>query len=345
MSRLDRLREGLGTTPFLVSSAINVRYLTGLQSSNAYLLVEPDRVRLFTDFRYIERADALDGVEAVQVARDVIGELPSIVSGGLAFEAGDLTYEAWERLHEGGLELEPTHGVVERLRAIKDDGELAAIRRACAASDRAFEALAHERFTGRSERELAWRMEQLLREHGGEGLSFEPLVAAGPSGSSPHSELTDDPIPAGTLVIVDAGCTVDGYCSDCTRTFATGELPEELRRIYDLCLEAQLAAVEGIRPGLTGREADAIARDPIAAAGYGERFGHGLGHGLGLLVHEAPAVRPESDDVLAAGQVFSVEPGIYLPGVAGVRIEDLVVLREEGPERLTTVGKELTVVD
>jgi Xaa-Pro aminopeptidase len=344
VSRLDRLREGLDA-PLLVSSPTNVRYLTGLDSSNAFLIVEPERVRLLTDFRYIERAGAVEGVEAVQVARDVIGDLSDHVSGRLAFEAGHLTYAAWERLRGAGLDPVPTNGAVERLRLHKDDEELDAIRRACQVSDRAFEALARERFTGRSERELAWRMQELLHEHGGHGLSFETLVAAGPSGSSPHSELTDGPIPAGTLVIVDAGCIVDGYCSDCTRTFATGELPDELRRIYDVCLEAQLAALDGIRPGMTGREADALARDPIAAAGYGERFGHGLGHGLGLLVHEAPTVRPESEDLLEPGQVFSVEPGIYLPGVAGVRIEDLVVLREDGPERLTTVGKELTVVD
>ena len=344
MSRLDRLREGL-ELPLLVSSPTNVRYLTGLASSNAFLLVEPERVRLLTDFRYLERARKVQDVEVVQVARDVIGDLPAQLSGTLAFEAGHLTYAAWERLDGAGLALEPTHGLVERLRAVKDETEIEAIRRACEASDRAFEALASEPFIGRSERQLAWRMEELLHEHGGHGLSFDTLVAAGPSGSSPHSELTDEPIPAGTLVIVDAGCTIDGYCSDCTRTFATGELPEELRRIYDICLQAQLGALERIRPGMTGREADAIARDPIAAAGYGERFGHGLGHGLGLLVHEDPTVRPESTDVLEPGQVFSVEPGIYLPGVAGVRIEDLVVLHEDGPERLTTVAKELIIVD
>jgi Xaa-Pro aminopeptidase len=344
VSRLERLRERV-EAPLLVSAAANVRYLTGLASSNAYLLVERERVRLFTDFRYIERARGIDGVEAVEVARDVVGELPSLVSGRLAFEADDLTYGAWQRLRDGGLELEPTHGLVEALRAVKDEREVAAIRRACEASDGAFAALAHERFTGRSERELAWRMEELLHEHGGQGLSFDTLVAAGPSGASPHSELSDDPIAEGTLVIVDAGCTVDGYCSDCTRTFATGALPEELARAYDTCLEAQLAALAGIRPGMTGREADAIARERIDAAGYGGRFGHGLGHGLGLLVHEAPAVRPESDDVLEPGNVFSVEPGIYLPGVAGVRIEDLVVVREDGAERLTTVPKELVTVD
>jgi Xaa-Pro aminopeptidase len=188
-------------------------------------------------------------------------------------------------------------------------------------------------------------MEQLLREHGGEGIAFDTLVAAGQSGASPHSELGDTPIEAGTLVIVDSGCTVDGYASDCTRTFATGDLPDELRRIYDVCLEAQLRALDEIRPGMSGREADARARGVIEAAGYGERFGHGLGHGLGLKVHEAPALRPESDEMLQPGQVFSIEPGIYLPGTAGVRIEDLVVLRDDGVERLTTGPKELVVVD
>jgi Xaa-Pro aminopeptidase len=344
VTRLERLRADV-EAPLLVSSPTNVRYLTGLSSSNAYLLVERERVRLLTDFRYIERAKTVEGVEPVEVARDVIGEVPAHVSGRLAFEAGNLTYAAWEKLRDGGLELEPTHGLVERLRRVKDESEIAAIRRACEASDRAFEALAGEPFVGRTEREIAWRMEQLLHEHGGQGLSFDTLVAAGPSGASPHSKLSDAPIPKATLVIVDAGCTVDGYCSDCTRTFATGELPDELRRVYDICLDAQLRALDGIRPGMTGREADAVARDAIAAAGYGERFGHGLGHGLGLLVHEDPNVRPESDDVLEPGNVFSVEPGIYLPGTAGVRIEDLVVLRDDGSERLTTAGKELTFVD
>jgi Xaa-Pro aminopeptidase len=344
MSRLDRLRERLDG-PLLVTTPVNVRYLTGLDSSNAALLVEPERTRLFTDFRYIERAKDVDGVEAVQTARDIIGDLPELVSGPVAFEAGHLTYASWERLRSGGLQLVPSSGAVEALRALKEPGEIDAIRRACEATDRAYAALAQERFTGRTEREVAWTMEQLLRERGGEGIAFDTLVAAGQSGASPHSELGDTPIEAGTLVIVDSGCTVDGYASDCTRTFATGDLPDELRRIYDLCLEAQLRALDEIRPGMSGREADARARGVIEAAGYGERFGHGLGHGLGLKVHEAPALRPESDEMLQPGQVFSIEPGIYLPGTAGVRIEDLVVLRDDGVERLTTGPKDLVVVD
>jgi Xaa-Pro aminopeptidase len=344
VSRIDRLRERV-ERPLLVTNPVNVRYLTGLASSNAALLVEQERVRLFTDFRYFERAQAVDGVEAVRTARDILGDLPNLVSGPVAFEARHLTYAAWDRLRADGVELEAAYGAVEGLRALKEPGEIDAIGRACAVSDAAFAALAQERFVGRSERQVAWRMDQLLREHGGEGSAFDTLVAAGPSGSSPHSELTDTPIPEGTLVIVDAGCTIDGYASDCTRTFATGELPDDLRRIYDVCLEAQLRALDEIRPGTTGREADATARSVIDDAGYGERFGHGLGHGLGLLVHEDPSLRPESEDVLEPGQVFSIEPGIYLPALAGVRIEDLVVLREDGPERLTNAPKELVTVE
>ena len=343
MTRLDRLRERL-EQPLLVTNPVNVRYLTGLASSNAVLVVEPERARVFTDFRYLERAERIEGVEAVRTARDLIGDLPAQLAGPVAFEARHLTYASWERLRSAGVALEPSDGVVEAMRAVKEPSEVEAIRRACAVSDRAFAALAGEPFVGRSERDVAWRIEQLLHEHGGEGLSFATLVAAGPSGSSPHSELTDRPIERGMLVIVDAGCVVDGYCSDCTRTFSTGGLPDEPARIYDVCLEAQLAGLAGIRPGMSGREADATARQVVEEAGYGARFGHGLGHGLGLDVHEAPGVRPESEDVLEAGQVFSVEPGIYLPGVAGVRIEDLVVLREDGPERLTTAPKELVTV-
>jgi Xaa-Pro aminopeptidase len=344
VSRIDRLRETL-ERPLLVTHTVNVRYLTGLASSNAAVLVEPERARLFTDFRYIERTAGLPGVEPVEIARDIIGALPEHLDGTVAFEAGDVSYASWERLRGAGVELEPSYGAVERLRAVKEPDEVEAIRRACAVSDRAFAALADERFVGRSERDIAWRMQELLHEHGGEGLSFDTLVAAGVSGASPHSELTDAPIPAGTLVIVDAGCTVDGYCSDCTRTFATGELPDELARIYEVCLEAQLRSLDEIRPGMEGRAADATARDVIEEAGFGERFGHGLGHGVGLLVHEEPNLRRESGDVLEVGQVFSVEPGIYLSGRAGVRIEDLVVLREDGVERLTTGPKDLTVVD
>lgn len=342
-SRLERLRARL-ERPLLVTSPVNVLYLTGLSSSNAAVLVEPRRARLFTDFRYIERARAAEGVEAVETPRAVLPALAELLDGTVGFEADDVSYAGWQALAAHGVALVPTQGVVEALRAVKEPRELDAIRAACAISDRAFEALAQERFTGRTERELAWRLDQLLHDFGGEGPAFETIVAAGENGSRPHAIPGDRPIEAGTLVTIDAGTTVGGYRSDCTRTFATGDLPDELARIYEICLQAQEAGVAALRVGITGVEGDAASRSVIGAAGYGERFGHGLGHGVGLNIHEAPALRPESTDTLVAGNTVTVEPGIYLPGSGGVRIEDLVTVTADGCERLTRFTKDLIVV-
>ena len=206
-------------------------------------------------------------------------------------------------------------------------------------------ALAKERFTGRTERELAWWVERSFREGGADGVSFPTVVAAGETGTSPHAVPGDRPIEEGVLVTVDAGCVLDAYCSDCTRTFAVGDVPARLSEIHALCLEAQLAGLAAVGPGVHGRDADAAARAPIEAAGLGAAFGHGLGHGVGLQIHEGPVLRPESTDVLEPGNVVSVEPGIYLPGEGGVRIEDLVLVTEDGRERLTRFSKELLAVE
>ncbi|HZQ04455.1 MAG TPA: Xaa-Pro peptidase family protein [Gaiellaceae bacterium] len=344
MSRIEALRERL-TDRLLVTDLVNVLYLTGFDSSNAALLVDPDgTTRLYTDFRYLEAAQAVPDVEAVQTRRAVIRDLAERLSGRIVFEASALPYAHYELLRAGGLELVPADGTVEELRAVKDDDELDRIRRAALAADRAFEALTAEAWAGRSERELAWRLHQLLHAHGADTIAFDPLIAAGPNGSKPHTDATDRIVPERTLVVADWGAKLDGYCSDCTRTPATGDLPRELRRAYDACLEAQLAAVDGIRPGMTGAEADRLARDVLERWGYGARFGHGLGHGVGLAVHEAPRLSPESEDVLRAGNVITIEPGVYLPGLGGVRIEDLAILRDDGVELLTSFPKELTFV-
>jgi Xaa-Pro aminopeptidase len=345
VSRLERLAARL-EEPLLVTKAVNVRYLTGLSSTNAALLVDPDGDHvLYTDFRYAQKARRVEGVRFEQIARDLVGELARLLAGRrIGIEAPVLAVADWERLRAAGVEPVPRAGLVEALRAVKEPAELAALREAAAISDRVFAALAEERFVGRTEVELAWRVRELFHEHGSSELSFPTMVAAAENGASPHSDNRDVPIPPNTLVIVDAGCVVDGYISDCTRTFATGDLDDELARIYEVCLDAQEAALAALRPGLSGRDADAVARERIAAAGYGEHFGHGLGHGEGLEVHEAPVCRPESTDVLVAGNVTSCEPGIYLPGRAGVRIEDMVAITETGSERLTLVGKELVVV-
>ena len=342
--RVERLREKLDE-PLLVSDAANVRYLSGLESSNAALLIEQERVRLFTDFRYAEGARAVEGAEFVETKRDLFLSLSEELSGRIGFEATSLTYERHARLYAGGIELVPTYGLVEELRAVKDDAELDAIRRAAAITSEAFAAFAEERLIGRTERELAWRMEQLQREIGGEAMSFPVVVASGPNAANPHTKPGEREVEAGETMIVDTGCLVDGYASDCTRTFATGTLPVELRRAYEVCLDAQLAGLEAVRPGASGPGVDAAARDRIEAAGFGDAFGHGLGHGLGLLVHEAPRLAKESRDTLQAGNVVTVEPGIYLPGLGGIRIEDVVVVQDDGPEVLTSFSKDLISVD
>jgi Xaa-Pro aminopeptidase len=342
--RLERLRALLDR-PFLVTNSVNVRYLTGFQSTNAALVVEEEAVRLYADFRYAEAGRKVPGVEFVEAGRNLLAHLAEALSGPLSFEARSLSFAGYETLDAGELELTPTHGIVESLRAVKDEGELDAIRRVTAIGDAAFERLAQERFVGRTERELAWRMEELLHDEGAHGLSFPVVVAAGPTGATPHAKPGERTIEVGETVVVDSGAVLDGYCSDCTRTFVTGELPDELGRAYDVCLEAQLAGLAAVRSGVTGRDADAAARNVIEAAGFGEAFGHGLGHGVGLEVHEEPVLRRESSDVLEPRNVVSVEPGIYLSGLGGIRIEDLVIVTDDGAEILTPFTKELTTVD
>ncbi len=345
VSRIERLASLLDE-PLLVTNGVNVRYLTGLQSSNAAMLVEPDgEATLFTDFRYAQKAHALDGVRFEQTARAVIGDLATRLAGRTIWiEAHAVTVAANEELRQGGVETLAQTGLVERLRAVKEPGEIATMREAAEMSDRVFGALADEPFTGRTERELAWRVRELFHEQGGSELAFDTIVAAAENGASPHADVRDAAIPENTLVTIDAGCRVDGYASDCTRTFATGELPDELARAYAVCHEAQLAGLDAYGPGVSGRDADAAARNVIAAAGWGEQFGHGLGHGVGLDVHELPAARAESTDTFESGNVISCEPGIYLPGLGGVRIEDMVLVTDTGSERLTQAPKELTTV-
>jgi Xaa-Pro aminopeptidase len=337
--RLARLQAQL-EEPLLVSSLVNVRYLTGLASSNAALLVEPDGARLFTDFRYAERARAIPDVELVETRRDIYAVLPGLLEGRIAFEPDVLSYERWSLLAAGEIELLPRRGIVESMRAVKDAGELETIRRAAAIANQAYERLAAEPFVGRRERDLAWRMQSLLHELGGEKESFDVIVASGPTGESPHSVPGDRTVEPGETVIVDAGCRVGGYCSDCTRTFVTGELPGELQQAYDVVKRAQETGLAAVRAGADSKDVDRAARDVVDAAGLGEHFGHGLGHGVGLEIHEAPWLNAEWPSVLAAGNVVTVEPGVYLPGLGGVRIEDLVVVTDGAPEVLTPFTKE-----
>ena len=343
MSRVDDLRASL-EEPLLVSNPVNVRYLTGFASSNAALLVEPERVRLFSDFRYAEAARAVEGVEFVETKRSLVAALAELLEGKVGFEADAVSHTAWETLKAGGLALVPRRGLVEALRAVKDEGELDATRHAGEITSEAYARFAEERFVGRTERDLAWRLDGLFHELGAQAPAFETIVASGPNGARPHARPTDREIGAGETVVIDAGAMVAGYCADCTRTFATGPLPDELKDAYAACLEGQLAGLEAVRAGVTGVDADAAARETIEAAGLGEKFGHGLGHGVGLEVHEAPRLSRESTDTLAAGNVVTVEPGVYLEGLGGIRIEDLVIVTENGAEVLTSSTKDPVTV-
>jgi Xaa-Pro aminopeptidase len=343
-SRIDRLRDLL-EEPLLVTNLVNVLYLTGFESSNAALFVEPDRVRLFTDFRYLEAAEAVEGVEPVQTKRSLIGWLADELDGRIGFEANVLPWSFAEELRKGGLELVPRKGIVERLRAVKDEGELEVFRRACAITDRMFERLVSEvPFIGRRERDVAWDIQRLFHEEGADEPAFESIVGSGPTGARPHSRAGDRVIEAGELVVIDTGCRLDGYVSDYTRTLATGELDDEMREAYDVVRAAQQAGLDAIRPGVTGVEADAAARDTIEGSDFAGTFGHGLGHGLGLDLHEAPRLSTESPDTLAVGNVVTVEPGVYLPGRFGIRIEDDVVVTGDGIENPVRFTKELLTV-
>jgi len=348
--RIERLRaEGaeLGARSFLVTNPVNVRYLAGFDSSNAALIVRPDVVLLATDGRYQEAARAVPGVEVVMAERSLLSylgpRLAELAEAPLAFEADHVTVAGHEAL-SNGTALVPTKGVLQRLRAVKDANELEAIRRAARVTDAAYERLAGEKFVGRTERELAWRMEVLLREEGAEGLAFSVIVASGPNAALPHHHPGDRKIQAGETVIVDAGALVDDYCADCTRTFATGPLPAELRRAYALCRSAQESALAAVRAGAAAADLDAIARTEIEESGLAPVL-HGLGHGVGLEVHERPVLRPTSTETLVARNVVTVEPGVYLEGKGGVRIEDLVIVGERGPEVLTSFTKDLLTLN
>jgi Xaa-Pro aminopeptidase len=344
VNRIDRLRELL-EEPLLVTNLVNIRYLTGFDSSNAALVVEPERARLFTDFRYFEAAQGIEGVETVMTKRSLMVWLGETLSGRIGFEANVLPWSFAEDLRASGVDLVARTGLVEQLRAVKDEGELEAIRKCCAITDRMFERLVAEiAFVGRRELDVSWDIQRLFREEGAEGLSFESIVGSGATGARPHGRAGEKVIEAGELVVIDTGCNVGGYVSDYTRTFATGDLSGEMEEAYAVVRAAQQAGLDAIRAGVTGVEADAAARDVIEGSDFNGKFGHGLGHGLGLDVHEAPRLSTESPDTLAVANVVTVEPGVYVEGRFGVRIEDDVFVTAEGLENPVQFTKELITV-
>ncbi|HVO55787.1 MAG TPA: Xaa-Pro peptidase family protein [Solirubrobacterales bacterium] len=349
--RGDRLEAVLAERELdrmLVTDLTNVRYLTGFSGTNGACICGPG-VRIFlTDFRYTERAAAeVEGWEPETVEGDWLGAIAARLEGRSGFEDDHMAVRTLAKLKEklaDEVEAVPAGGVVEALRRVKDEGELKAIEEASKVADEVWLWSIERGLAGHSERDVARAAEARIRELGGDP-SFPAIVAAGPNGALPHAEPGERTIGKGELVVFDMGAQLDGYCSDGTRTYATGDPGEEARAVYETVLEAQLASLDAVIAGTTGEDVDAVARKIIDDAGHAKHFGHGLGHGVGLEVHEAPRLSPKSDDVLAPGEVVTVEPGIYLPGKLGVRIEDFVVVTEDSFRNLSTLPKELTIVE
>jgi Xaa-Pro aminopeptidase len=352
--RVARVRERLereGLDALLVEAPANLRYLTGFTGSNGLALVG-ERTIFLTDFRYDEQsaADVDAQFERVIAPQDLVSALADHVTPGrIGFDDGSTTVARLAKLTEvlgSRSELVAAGGIVEDLRVVKDESEIAAIADAAALVDEIYEWLVERGFAGRTEREIAIELEHEMRLRGASAPSFGSIVASGAQAALPHGGPRDAVIERGTLVIVDIGAIVEGYCSDCTRTFSVGAPSAQAREIYELVLSAQARGLEALRAGLRGVEVDAPAREVIVQAGYGEQYGHGLGHGVGLEIHERPRLSYQrAEERLQIGNVVTVEPGVYLPGRLGVRIEDLTVVTGSEPRRLSTFTKELLVVD
>jgi Xaa-Pro aminopeptidase len=333
----------------VVTNLVNVRYLTGYTGSNGVAVIGPDTHLFLTDFRYMtQAAGEVSGFEVVKGERDLLGDVAEAVSGRVGFEDASLSVRKLERL--GSLvgdraELVPAGDLVEELRIVKEPAELEAIAAAARLADEALSAVTARGLAGRTEHEVAVDLEHQMRLLGAESPAFPSIVASGAQGALPHAEVRPEKIPRDVLVTIDWGAKVDGYCSDCTRTFATGEsVDDEALAIYELVRSVQESSVGEVRAGADGKAVDAAGRATIAEAGHGEHYGHGLGHGVGLEVHEGPTLSPRSKDTLAPGNVVTVEPGVYVPGRFGVRIEDLVVVTDDGCDVLSSLPKSLTVV-
>jgi Xaa-Pro aminopeptidase len=351
VSRADRISVRLaadGLDALLVADPINLRYVTGFTGSSGLAVVGPHVRRFVTDFRYVEQAKAeVDGFDRERAAQQLQDALKDGWREGpvrLGFDDASVSVRAHAKLREtlpANVELVPAAGVVEAERAIKEPGEVETLRAAAALVDDIYAWVSEGGLVGRSERDVAVALEHEMRLRGASGPSFPSIVASGAHGALPHAQPRGVEIPRDTLVTIDIGARLDGYCSDCTRTFATGTPPDDLLEAYALVLRAQVTALDGVKPGLEGREFDALARDIIDAAGHGDHFGHSLGHGVGLQPHEAPRLARTATGRLVAGHAVTVEPGVYLPGRGGVRIEDLVVVTEDGRTVLSQTDKQL----
>jgi Xaa-Pro aminopeptidase len=328
----------------------NLRWLTGFGGTSGLAIVGGDRRAFVTDFRYAERAEreVFEGFDRTIAERELVPASIDLLRGRVGYDDAHTSVKTLRQLEElagEGIDLIPARGVVEALRRRKDPAELEAIAEAARLADEVYAWVFERGVVGRTEREIMLDAHQRMRELGAEDPSFPAIVAAGENSSIPHHESSTRRVERDEPLLIDMGAIVDGYCSDCTRTVSTGELGDEAGQVYELVSSAQRKGLEAIRAGAPARDVDAAARAPIADAGHGERFGHGLGHGVGLEVHEAPRLSRKSDEKLEIGDVVTVEPGVYLPGRFGVRVEDLVSVTDDGCRNLSGFTKELLVVE
>ncbi|KEF37421.1 Xaa-Pro aminopeptidase [Schinkia azotoformans MEV2011] len=354
MDRLKKVRDKfneLGIDGLLVTNSKNRRYMTGFTGSAGIVIISPTKAVFITDFRYVEQAkNQVQNYEIVQHKGPVHEEVARLVKElgiqHLGFEQDEMTFGTF-KIYENAVSanMVPISGVIEKLRLIKTDEELQILKEAASVADQAFEHIIKVIKPGVNELEISNELEFFMRKKGATSSSFDTIVASGFRSALPHGVASDKVIKAGELVTLDFGAYYKGYCSDITRTVGIGDIKnDQLKTIYDIVLQAQLLGMNGIKAGMTGKQADALTRDYISAKGYGDYFGHSTGHGIGLDIHEGPALSVKSDTILEPGMVVTVEPGIYLEGVGGVRIEDDIVITKDGNIALTHSPKELLLL-
>lgn len=352
--RLKRLRSELkarNLPAMLITNPVNRKYMTGFSGSSGVAIVTADHACLITDFRYRTQAPMQAKYYQVfeqrpKMAETILDVLRQCGVDEIGFEQDHVSYGDYIAYQEQwtGIRLVPVQGAVEQLRQVKDEAELQIMREAAELADRTFSHLLTWVRPGMLEREVALEMEMFMRRHGATSSAFDTIVASGERSALPHGTASDKELALGEFITFDFGAYYRGYCSDLTRTIMMGQPTDRHREIYGIVQEAQAYALEHIRPGMTGREADALAREVIARYGYADQFGHGTGHGLGMEIHEAPRLSMLSETELIPGMVVTVEPGIYIPGFGGVRIEDDVVITESGIEILTHSTKDLLII-
>ncbi|MFB1050390.1 M24 family metallopeptidase [Paraliobacillus sp. JSM ZJ581] len=353
MGKIEKLRVMLNENnldALLITNPFNRKYISGFTGTAGVVLITGGKALLITDFRYTEQANeqaqSFDIIEHKQpIVKEVASQLKALGIKRIGFEKTDITYAMYEQYaKKAEVEWIPTEGLVEKIRLIKTEGEISVLKEAARIADHAFEHILTVVKAGVTEIEISNELEFFMRKQGATSSSFDIIVASGYRSALPHGVASDKKIENGELVTMDFGALYNGYCSDITRTVAVGEISDQLKEIYDTVLQAQLKGVNGIKAGMTGKEADALTRDYITEKGYGAYFGHSTGHGLGMEVHEQPALSFKSDQSLKEGMVVTVEPGIYVPNIGGCRIEDDIIVKKDGNERLNDSPKELIIL-